>query len=471
MFKDLRIVFKNTFWLSLGNVIGKLLSFSLAVFATRILGPDKFGEFNFAFAFASLFIIIIDIGMSDIIIREFSGEEGLKDIYSIISMKFVLGLAMLVFVFLGSFFITGNADIQKLILILGLYNFIAAFLDLGYCFFRARQRMEYQAMAMVAVSFLTFAFGVIFILFSTSAKSLALGYLAAALAGLVFSVAFFHFKFFPIKVEWNKKIWKRYFGMSWPLAFAGFFGVIYNNTDSVMMGYFGQMIQTGWYNAAYKIAWAALAIAGPLTASFYSVLSKSKKSNENLQKNWDYQMNLLILFSFPAVMGGIILAPKIIDLFFGPSFLSSVLALQILMVMTGLIILGISYKTALILFNQQAKFFWVLFSGGILNVVLNYILIPKHSLYGASAATVATNLLILISTFYLTGKFTSIKPFNLKILKVSAIAAISTFIMSLVISRPSIYNLSIFISIPIAILIYFISVGAFYKLIWKRAEK
>ena len=56
----------------------------------------------------------------------------------------------------------------------------------------------------------------------------------------------------------QKTIWQKFLKMSWPLALTGLFGVLYTYIDSVMMGYFGQITETGWYNAAYKLIFVSL---------------------------------------------------------------------------------------------------------------------------------------------------------------------------------------------------------------------
>jgi len=109
--------------------------------------------------------------------------------------------------------------------------------------------------------------------------------------------------------------------MSWPLALAGILGGIYSQIDSVMMGYWGQITQTGWYNAAYRVIGAVLIPAALIASSFYPVLSKFfKESKEKLQRAYDYFMESMIILAIPIMVGGIALAPKIIDWVYDPSY-------------------------------------------------------------------------------------------------------------------------------------------------------
>ena len=250
--------------------------------------------------------------------------------------------------------------------------------------------------------------------------------------------------------------------MSWPLALAGIFGGIYSQTDSVMMGYWGQITQTGWYNAAYKIIGVTFIPTSLIATSFYPALSKFfQDSKEKLQTVWNYFMDSMIILAVPIVVGGIVLAPRIIDFIYDPTYFptgrETILAFQILLIMAGLVFLSNPFGQILVVANQQKKLFFVTLAGAVINVILNLILIPRYSLYGAAATTCATCFLIFFLLFKFTKKFTSIQPFNLKFLSSFAGACLSCIPMYFVIIQPKIYNLNVFLSILIGAAIYVIT--------------
>jgi len=460
-------IFKNTFWLTVGKGISSLLNLVLIIYVVRILGATEYGKFTFALAFVSLFIIFSDLGISTIVVREFSGEKKrLKEFYSIISLKMLLGLGMLILVLIGSFFVTSDPVIQKIILILALYSFINnALIGISSSFFQARQRMEYVAWIAVFTALALMICGLFVILNFPSAKNLSYAYLFVSLISLIFTAIIFQFKVSPLKICWDKSIWKNFLLMSWPLAFAGLFGMLYSYIDSVMMGYWGQITETGWYNAAHKLTRTAYLITGLFCASLFPVLSASfKKSKEKLQKVWNYQTELMIILAFPMVVGGITLAPRIINFIYGQDFTPSILAFQILIIMQGVMLLYNGLRGVLIVVNQQRKIFWTVFAGAIINIILNLVLIPKFSLYGAAIATLITHFLIFLLLFRFTTKFTPIEPLKLKFLFISIGAILSSTIMFLIISRPQIYYLNIFLSIPIGVGVYLICFFLYQKL-------
>lgn len=244
--------------------------------------------------------------------------------------------------------------------------------------------------------------------------------------------------------------------MSWPLAFTALFGLLYTYIDSVMLGYFGQITETGWYNAAYRVAWMGYIFTGLAVTSFYPILSKAfQESKAALQKVWNYQMDTMIILAVPLVAGSIILAPRIIDFVYGSDFSASVLAFQILIVMVGILLLYAPFHQALIVANHQIKLFWTTLVGALVNIVLNVLLIPKYSLYGSATATVITQFLIFFLFYIFTLKFTPIRFPSLNSLIVLIGVILSVLAMIFVISKPEIYNLNVFLSVIIGAITYF----------------
>jgi len=462
-------IFKNTFWLVIAEAISQLLKLVLLIYVARILGATEYGKFTFALAFVSLFVIFSDFGLSSITTREFAREkEKEKEFSSIFTLKILLSLGALTLMLVGSFFITSDSAIRGVIWLLAVYALITNFFEIIYAFLRARQKMEYEAFAKILEAIILTSTGFFIILNFPSVQNLSYSYLFAGFISLTLILFFFHFKFFPLKISFKKSIWKRFLAMSWPLGFVAVFSVIYNHIDSVMMGYWGQITETGWYNAAYKIAYVILIPGTLIFRSFYPALSIAfRESKGGLQKIWNYQTGVVVLITIPLVVGGGVLAPRIIDFIYGSSFSPSTFAFQILIMMAGTMVLVTTFTQLLIIANQQKKYFWISFFGAITNIVLNLILIPKYSLYGAAIATFITMLLMLVLCLVAVVKFTSVRPLHFEIFLVFFVAFFCSIIMYFAISLPLIYNLNVLLAILIGAAVYltsFLVVNKFLKL-------
>ncbi|MDP2855924.1 MAG: flippase [bacterium] len=462
-------VLKNSFWLAVAEGVSRLLKLILIIYVARVLGATEYGKFNFALAFVALFAIFADLGLSSITTRELSRDkEREKEFSSLFSLKIILSLGTLILILIGSFFISPDSLLRKVIWILALYTLISSFSEIVYAFFRARQKMEYEALTKILQAVLVTVVGFFVILNFPSIQNLSFSYLLASVAALIFILFFFHFKVYPLSLSWDKTIWKNFLAMSWPLALAGIFGTIYSQTDSVMMGYWGQITQTGWYNAAYKIIGVTLIPAGLISTSFFPAFSLAfKESKERLQKIWDYFMNVMVILAVPLVVGGFILAPRIIDVVYDPNYFPAIFAFQILILMAGISFLANPFGQILIVANQQKKLFWVIFYGALLNVILNLILIPKYSLYGAALATVIASALVFFLLSYFTIKLRLFQPFDLKFFSNFFGALLTSLPMYFVITQPRIYHLNVFLSIFIGAGVYLICFLLYKRIVGK----
>ncbi len=121
-------IFKNTLWLAVAEVISRLLGAVLIIYVARILGTTGFGKFSFALSFVSMFVILSDFGLSDITGREFSkNKENEKEYSSVLSLKILLSAGALILMLIGSFFITPDPAIQKIVWILSIFILISNF--------------------------------------------------------------------------------------------------------------------------------------------------------------------------------------------------------------------------------------------------------------------------------------------------------------------------------------------------------
>lgn len=460
-------VFKNTFWLATAQILSRLLTFFLFVYVARVLGPEEYGKIAFGLSFILLASIFSDFGLSQIVTREFSREkEAEKEYPALLSLKGVLFFISFGIIIIGSFFITSNPALRTIIWILAAYVTVNSFSQLIYALFEARQRMEYEAFAQIFQAVLFTAIGFFVIFNFPSAKNFAYGYLVGTIIFLTFLFPFFHFRLYPLFLKLDKNLWVKYLRMSWPLAFAGLFATIHNQIDTVMMGYLNQITEAGWYNAASRIARFAVTPIGLISTSFFPPLSIAfKESAEKLQRIWDHLIEIVIFLAIPLMVGGVFLGKRIIEFVYDKSYTPSILAFQILILTSGVIFVFTPFVKLLIAANQQKKILFVGIVGALINIILNLLLIPKYSLYGAAFATVITYFIMFLLVFVFTSRNTQIKPFDTKIFWSLIGIILSSGLMILTISYSPIYNFPILYLIAVGAIVYCIYFY-FYKKLW-----
>ena len=175
------------------------------------------------------------------------------------------------------------AAVYKLIL----YIIIQGFTGIFFAFFRAYQKMEYEAWIKIPFLLVLFFVGMIALFYFPSIESLSVSYLIASVVILALTVIFFSRRLHPISLRFDMGVMKHFLLLSWPLAFASVFNMIYIYIDSVFMGYWGMTQEIGWYNAAYKIVNFTTIPMFLVTDAFYPALSSLKETAKKTQKIWE----------------------------------------------------------------------------------------------------------------------------------------------------------------------------------------
>lgn len=465
-------ILKNTFWLVAAETFTSLIRLVLLVYMARILGASEYGKFTFAFSFVSILVIFSDLGILNIVTREFSrNKEKEKEFPAIVTLEIILTAGALILMMLGSFFITSDFVIRKTIWILALFILITNFFGIFYAFIRSRQRMEYEAGSKIIQNILLVGISLFFLFYFPSAVNLSYGYLFSNLTALIIFLLFFNFRFQRLKFGWDKNVFKL-LKMSWPLSLGLMGSCTYISISSVILGYFNLITENGWYSAASKVAIIAVVPANLIIISFFPTLSDFFiTSKEKFQKSWDFLMEAMIFLAVPLAVGGITLAPKIINFFYGLEFAPSVFVFQILIFVVGLNFINYPYSMILVVCDRQKKNFALMIFGIAINTILNILLIPAYKLLGAVMATVISSLFALFITIIVSRYSTAVSIFNIKLLKAALASGFSCIIMFFAVRLPLIYNLNIFFSVIIGILIYSLTLFLLYNLYNGKKKK
>ena len=78
-----RRIYKNTTYLGIAEVISRVLQFIVMLYAARILTQENFGKFSFALSLAFIAVILADLGINVLLIREISRNKKLASKYFI----------------------------------------------------------------------------------------------------------------------------------------------------------------------------------------------------------------------------------------------------------------------------------------------------------------------------------------------------------------------------------------------------
>jgi len=453
---------RNTTVLLVAQVVSYLLAFFYMMYTARYLGAAGFGILSLALAFTAIFGVLADLGLSTLTTREVArdGSQALKYLANVSAMKVIL-----VAVAFGLIALTINlmgypAETIRVVYILALSLVFGTFGQMFYSIFQAFERMEFQAIGQMLNAALILA-GVMFaIKHSFGVVGFASIYVIAGAVAFAYSLAVMKLRF-PnparastakvMEFDWN--FWKPTTREALPFGLTGIFGMIYTYIDSVMLSVMQGSEVVGWYNAAYRLILVLLFIPTALGSAIFPVMSRFyTTSPDSLRRGIEKLFKYMIMLGIPLGVGTTLLADRIILAVFGPGYMQSIIALQILVWTIVLTFAGAAFVKLFETTNRQVVVTRVSGICMVANIILNLLLIPRFSYVGASVVTVATELILVGAVFVLAYR-TGFSISRNRLIKDVSKVTISSLVMGAFIWYSS--DLNLLVLVVLATLLYF----------------
>ena len=399
-FGTARRITANFFSLITSQIISRAIQLVIFVYLARVLGKSDFGIFSFGLAFAFLFMIIADFGLSTLIIREISRDKKSASKYLSNSIIIKLLLSAIAFVFAYFFLnIAGYSEEIKIIAYIMLsFTLLQSFTELHYAIFRAFERMHYDAF--IRILRMLILAGAIFYLIKNSYGLLASSLAFLATEFIVLIIAFFitYTRFIKVNFEFDYGFSKKLLKKSSLFCLSLVFSSLYMYIDVIMLSKMRSTAEVGIYSAASNIVIALIFIPLMYGNAIYPVMSRfyitSKKS---LKLVYEKSFKYMLIIGIPIAAGIYILSDRIILLLYGKEYAASAIALSILSGYLFLKFINPVTGFTLMAINKQRS---RLFSQGLaalLNIILNLILIPIYGFVGAAIATLMTEIIFFIT--------------------------------------------------------------------------
>lgn len=386
-------VFKNTFWLSVGEIIGRLLRVWIVIYAARILGAEQWGVFSYAISLSALFAVFSDTGISAVLTRESAKGSETRATYfatTFVLKCFLIAISALI-MFLGIPRVAPfelSSVLLSAITILFVFDAFRGFLT---SFFRSLEKMEWEALVNIVTQFIILVFGFVVLRKVFTPESLALAYAAGAFGGLLLALIMVRSYFRGIFSHVDRGIFKEIIKTAWPFSIAGILSIVMLNTDTVMLGWFTSTEDVGYYAAAQKPILFLYMIPSLLAGGFFPVLARYAQGDpQKFRQVFERGLSAILLLAFPLAVGTVLVAPDVVRLLFGVGYLPAVPALRILAltVITTFPMHLLYY--GLFAYNKQRDLTLLGLGGVVVNIVLNMLLIPIIGIEGAAWATLAT---------------------------------------------------------------------------------
>ena len=386
--------FSNTMWDIGGKVFQMFLTLIVGMLTARYLGPSNYGIIGETASYVSFFSVICQLGFTSTAVKEIMDNEDRQGeilgttIFFRVCTSLISSIAITCLLYVlkeGDKVIVWVAFLQSLSLLFQSFDMI-------HYWYQSRletqvsvkiQSLAYVIMAVYKIVILALGKSVEWFAFSTALEA------AVVSAALVWVYNKGKGQKLSISISAGKEILKR----SYHFILSGLMATIYGEMDKIMLGEMLSETAVGFYTAATKVStmWSFV-LTALINSSRPVIIASKNKSNDLYIKQNKRLYAAIIWIGIAAGLGITVLGKWIIYFMYGEAYLPATSSLQISAWYTMFAMLGTA-RGIWIVCEDKAKYVkYYLGIGAIINVVLNYLLIPQFGPGGAAAATLATQI-------------------------------------------------------------------------------
>jgi len=404
----------NTAILGLGTFASKVLVFLLMPLYTAILSAEEFSVADLVAQTANLLIPLAAVGICDGLFRFTldSAEGERKKVFTASVTVLGLGSAVLALIATGVYFL-GGPSVEYLPLIVSYVvcaNFHSAFAH----YLRAKGRTTLFAVQGIVNTALAIILNILFlVVWKMGSTGYVLSVVIADLLitlGLFFGCRMWHDFSFR---AWDRKVVKALLKFSVPYIPTTMLWLITHTSDRyIVTVYCGSAIH-GLYAAAAKIPTLILLISGVFIEAWHFSSVKDLPEERSAFFSTVYRNYMSVMFLGASML---IASSKIFTrLLLADSYYSSWEFVPILV--CAMIFSAFSAFFGSVYFLEKKSMLSMLtaLSGAVINIILNFLLIPRHGAMGAAVATLISYLATYAIRAYDTAHYVKFNQHHVRV--------------------------------------------------------
>lgn len=412
---------------------------------TRNLSLEDYGVFSLFIVSVSFFSMVLDLGLSNYIVTRLSGvsqNKRIKQFVSILGFTFLYLLLLLVIFKLSmvdkgilSFFglASFGREFNLVLLIICLWVFsriLLAYLD-------SIKMIEFSTFTafMVQAGWVYLLLLALFVLKKISLLNTLFIMLVGALLGNIITLIYI---IKDIKIRLATIIGNAgqgigslrnalTFGLpllpflvgSWSIQVAG----------KYVLKYFTTSTEVGIYSLGFSITGLIFSVAAVITGVLYPYYSESWNKKKDCTIFVNTSVKYILMITIPGVMGLFVMRRAIVTLISGPDYIGAASVIPFLALFPIFGALSMVFYQTLMLNNRTKLIGLIYLVSGIINIILNIILIPIYGMVGAAVVTTISYLLVFVATFFFAKDYLKI---DMRFIRLRRIV-LATFLMGTVV--------------------------------------
>ena len=389
--RHLQAVISNTGWMMGDDIVRKAVGILIGVWLARYLGPQLYGEFSYAVAIVMIVSPITMLSHDFVIIRRIVQDPSNSSevLGTSFMMMFAGGVAAFALAMAAIFLVRPEDHlVQWLVGILAACAVVRAFIAIEY-WFESQMQWKFTVYAKTSAFLLLSVVKIGLILLKAPLVSFAWAALAEATLGSAGLLIVYLKRGHTIKTwRFSRTMAGSLLRDSWPLVFSALSTMLYMRIDQVMLGSMIGSRELGNYSAAVQVSEVWYFIPMVITSSIFPALVKVETSSEELfDAHMQKLYRVMAFFAYTIALPVSFFSKEIVQALFSSSYTDAGPLLTVL-VWTGLFTALGSARNVLIIAKNWTKVNLVsTLLGCLMNIALNYYLIPQYGAMGAVLAT------------------------------------------------------------------------------------
>lgn len=398
-------ILDNIGWLFFDKILRMGVGLLVGVWVARYLGPEQFGQMNYAVAFVGLFGSIAALGFNGIIVRDIVRDPHSAN--STVSTAFLLqaiaGLVAMVLAIATISILKPDDQFTFYLVIILSVSLIFKATDTIKYWFEAHVQSRYVVwiengvfllMALCRAALILTKSGLIAFIWLIFAETVLV---AIGLVWIYVSNNGTLSILFQASAARAKTLLKD----SWPLLLGGIAITLYMRLDIVMLESMSNSREVGIYAAATRISEIWYFIPGIVIASVSpAIIASHGKDLDLYLKRLKTLYFMMVWLAIGVSLPIALLSGPIVNLLYGSEYQDAAPVLAIHLWGSVGVFLGIASSQYLLVEHLQKISFYRTFIGMICNILLNLLLIPSMGAKGAAIATVISYFLATFSLVF-----------------------------------------------------------------------
>lgn len=384
------------------RVIGVVLFFSLTLFLTNFFSAKEVGRYDFS---RSLLIIlggIAILGMNQSILY-YSGyltsKNALGSIkhlyYKMFKILLVSSVVLLVFPFflgkdlINTFF---QKEVFELVIKTTAILFLFSLTILNIDVFRAINKVYVSEIVRNILRYVPFfVFSILLILLDKKnwlIDAFLFGFVLTGIISTLYLLLTLKKDFLTNTTNSIEISYKEILKRSSPMAISSMAFLLMQSIDVILVGKFLAFTDVAYYSVTVKLTMVIGLVLSSVNAVNAPIISNlfNSSNRKGLEKNIQKTTRLIFILTIPVILGLTLLSGLILG-FFGSEYLIAQNTLYVLLIGQAFNAFCGSVGIYMNMTGKQVVFQYLLLIAFILNVIFNWVLIPKYGIIGAAYAT------------------------------------------------------------------------------------